>query len=137
MKYISKINISNFNFFSTMFFTETLKQSRGRYTDVQAARMSQMGGSMGNVLKKLYEVKVAETYVSTNKGGKANYKSDVTKFVNEYKGDKLFDVQAGRQHSAFPGYHFNTTLKNPRGRLIERLNKYAKKLDKTRDVLPQ
>ncbi|XP_070542604.1 uncharacterized protein [Ptychodera flava] len=117
-------------------FKGTLKHSRGRYTDQQVARMSQMAGSFGKIIEQLYQTNLTESHVGRSKGGQPNYKCDVAKFVSEYKDDQLFDIHNGRQHSAFPGYHFNTSIDNP-SKLMERLKLYAKKLDSARDALPE
>ncbi|XP_077996732.1 uncharacterized protein LOC144453084 [Glandiceps talaboti] len=117
-------------------FKDSLKHSRGRYTELQVKRLSQMGGSFGNTIDNLYQKNIAETHVRQSEGGKPNYNSklDVKKFVAEYKEDMLFDKLPGRNHTAFPGYHFSTTVKKPSG-YIKRLKKYSKKLDKTHHAL--
>lgn len=83
----------------------------------------------------MFQKQVSGTWVKHQSGGRKDYSADVYKFVEEFKGDCFFEKIPGREHSAFPGFHHSTEIKLP-GKLKSRLKKYSKKLDTSREILP-
>lgn len=116
-------------------FKENLKSGKGHYNIKNVERASQLVGTLGKDLDKVYQSQVAGTYAKKQAGSKKNYHQDIYKFVEEYIDDRLFEIIPGREHSAYTEFHFAQRIKNP-NQLRNRLKKYSRKLDRLRNILP-
>lgn len=123
------------NFYMVFYISENLKTGRGQYSEKNIERTSQFIGSLSKDLDRVFQKQVSGTWVKHQSGGRKDYSADVYKFVEEFKGDCFFEKIPGREHSAFPGFHHSTEIKLP-GKLKSRLKKYTKKLDTSREILP-
>jgi hypothetical protein len=117
-------------------FKENARRSRGRLTDIQLARCSQLAGPLAKAIDAAYDAKVANTYVHKSLGGKGKTGKLVPKFVAEYRQDRLFAQIPGREHKSFPEYKSSFQNVASPEKLNKRLEKYSQKLDLSRDSLP-
>ncbi|CAH1242413.1 Hypp6676 [Branchiostoma lanceolatum] len=111
-------------------FKEMLKHSRGQYTDKQVQRVSEMSGSFGRLLDRLFPQAGpgSMTYGSTFSHD-GRYAADIAKFVKEFKGDGLFEYLPGRSHGGFDNFHYKTGIQN-----VEKMGAKIRKLAQDMDL---
>ncbi len=112
-----------------------LKNSHGRITPELIKRVSRMVGLLLDEIHEHYESEVAERSANRSSGGKANYHTDLRKFVCEYKDDRLWDQVAGREHEAYPKYYHSEAPVNP-AKFYRKLIQLSQLLDRYRNAMP-
>jgi hypothetical protein len=115
-------------------FPETLTHAHGTLTENTLNRAGKIVGSLGRALDKIFQANVAETDMTDTYRKRYNYQVDIEQFVEDYKGDCLFDTIPGRQHESFPGFQVDVGIPKP-DQLKLRLFQYSKRLDMSRKVL--
>ena len=110
---------------------ETLKHSRGKYSDAQVYRAGRVVGPMGKALDNVYATTFAENYIIVEKEKEANFHDDVRFFIKNYQNEKLFKHIPGREHASFPKYQYDNSILDP-SRIKAKLLENSKRLDTLR-----
>ena len=109
-------------------FKEMLKHSRGRYTDAQVKRCSQLSGEYGKLFHSTFAQSIGKGHPLTHKKSNSPYKKDLEVFVEDFQGDALFDYLPVREHKAFPEFVWTQKIKDP-VKLGKKLKAHSQTLD--------
>ena len=95
--------------------TEMIKRSRGRYTDKQIKRCSQLGGAFGKEVDKIFQKSITEQQATGVGPKQANKTSneDLEEFFDLYGPEGLFRYQPDRNPRHLPQTTPIGELKHP------------------------
>ena len=115
--------------------TETMKHTRGKYTDNMTDMAGKIVGMMGKDIDNIFQTNIGEGEIRRS-SRKGDYHNDIVHLVGDLLGENLFGHIPGRQHRSFPGFLRKTSIRDP-GKLKGRLDLYTWRLDSRRSTQPE
>uniref|UniRef100_A0A8W8IKI6 Zinc finger PHD-type domain-containing protein n=1 Tax=Magallana gigas TaxID=29159 RepID=A0A8W8IKI6_MAGGI len=112
-------------------FKESLKDAGGNLTEETVHRHSQMAGSLGRVIDKVYAESVEAPLSEFIRKGNTNFTRDLELFVKLLLPEHFFRHSPGRHFKSYQDFSFSIEAKHPE-KLKKKLCQLSKRLDKIR-----